>query len=136
MISIILLSREHFFHYMHFEFHFPLTIFSQDAFSSPFLSIIQTFSMMLGDINYHDAFLEPYLKNELEYPLLSFVHLIIFTMFVPIVLMNLLVSNLSYCLLSVDHLGHLRMIMLCSLFCLLSQREKRNCYKIHSLNIH
>ncbi|MXQ80192.1 hypothetical protein E5288_WYG006386 [Bos mutus] len=64
----------------------------QDAFSSPFLSIIQTFSMMLGDINYHDAFLEPYLKNELEYPLLSFVHLIIFTMFVPIVLMNLLIG--------------------------------------------
>ncbi|KAI4539720.1 hypothetical protein MG293_010115 [Ovis ammon polii] len=64
----------------------------QDAFSSPFLSIMQTFSMMLGDINYHDAFLEPYLKDELEYPLLSFVHLITFTMFVPIVLMNLLIG--------------------------------------------
>ncbi|OWK04167.1 hypothetical protein Celaphus_00016307 [Cervus elaphus hippelaphus] len=65
----------------------------QDAFSSPFLSIMQTFSMMLGDINYHDAFLEPYLRNELKYPLLSFVHLITFTMFVPIVLMNLLVRS-------------------------------------------
>ncbi|KAF4022350.1 hypothetical protein G4228_014145 [Cervus hanglu yarkandensis] len=64
----------------------------QDAFSSPFLSIMQTFSMMLGDINYHDAFLEPYLRNELKYPLLSFVHLITFTMFVPIVLMNLLIG--------------------------------------------
>ena len=122
VISIISLSRKYFFHYMHFEFHFPLTIFPQDAFSSPFLSIMQTFSMMLGDINYHDAFLEPYLRNELKYPLLSFVHLITFTMFVPIVLMNLLVSNLSFCLLSVDQLGYLRMKMLFTFFCLLSQR--------------
>ncbi|XP_014647216.1 PREDICTED: transient receptor potential cation channel subfamily A member 1 [Ceratotherium simum simum] len=64
----------------------------QDAFSSPLLSIIQTFSMMLGDINYRDAFLEPFLRNELTYPVLSFAQLIIFTMFVPIALMNLLIG--------------------------------------------
>ncbi|MBZ3874842.1 Transient receptor potential cation channel subfamily A member 1 [Sciurus carolinensis] len=63
-----------------------------DAFSSPLLSIIQTFSMMLGDINYRDAFLEPFLRNELAYPVLSFAQLIVFTMFVPIVLMNLLIG--------------------------------------------
>lgn len=74
---------------------FSLTIFPQDAFSSPVLSIVQTFSMMLGDTNYRGAFLEPFLRNELAYPLLSFAQLIIFTIFVPIVLMNLLVSNLS-----------------------------------------
>ena len=118
MIFIISLSRKHFFHYMHFAFHFHLTFFSQDAFSSPLLSIMQTFSMMLGDINYHDAFLEPYLRNELAYPLLSFAHLIVFTMFVPIVLMNLLVSNLSLYFLLADHLGRLIMIMIYSLFSL------------------
>ncbi|XP_004680082.1 PREDICTED: transient receptor potential cation channel subfamily A member 1 [Condylura cristata] len=64
----------------------------QDAFSSPLLSIVQTFSMMLGDTNYRDAFLEPFLKNELVYPVLSFVQLITFTMFVPVVLMNLLIG--------------------------------------------
>lgn len=104
MIFIIIL-QEIVFHYMHFAFHFYLTVFSQDAFSSPLLSIIQTFTMMLGDINYRDAFLEPFLRNELAYPVLSFTQLIAFTMFVPIVLMNLLVSNLFLYFLFVDHLG-------------------------------
>ncbi|KAJ8797014.1 hypothetical protein J1605_001824 [Eschrichtius robustus] len=75
-----------------FGLSFYVLLSIQDAFSSPLLSIMQTFSMMLGDINYHDAFLEPYLRNELAYPLLSFAHLIAFTMFVPIVLMNLLIG--------------------------------------------
>lgn len=82
-------------HYIRFASHSHLADFSQDAFSSPLLSIMQTFSMMLGDINYHDAFLDPFLRNELAYPFLSFALLITFTMFVPIVLMNLLVSDLS-----------------------------------------
>ncbi|MEJ1281567.1 transient receptor potential cation channel subfamily A member 1 [Cricetulus griseus] len=69
----------------------PLTILN-DAFSSPLLSLIQTFTMMLGDINYRDAFLEPLLKKELAYPILTFGQLILFTMFVPIVLMNLLIG--------------------------------------------
>lgn len=75
-----------------FGLSFYVLLSIQDAFSSPLLSIIQTFSMMLGDINYRDAFLEPFLRNELAYPLLSFAQLIIFTMFVPIVLMNLLIG--------------------------------------------
>uniref|UniRef100_I3M5D3 Transient receptor potential cation channel subfamily A member 1 n=1 Tax=Ictidomys tridecemlineatus TaxID=43179 RepID=I3M5D3_ICTTR len=94
-----------YFYWMNFLFQFelflcPLNIFNikfvlkyeDDAFSSPLLSIIQTFSMMLGDINYRDAFLEPFLRNELAYPFLSFAQLIVFTMFVPIVLMNLLIG--------------------------------------------
>ncbi|XP_066228535.1 transient receptor potential cation channel subfamily A member 1 [Saccopteryx leptura] len=75
-----------------FGLSFYVLLSVQDAFSSPLLSIVQTFSMMLGDINYHDAFLEPFLRNELAYPLLSFLQLITFTMFVPIVLMNLLIG--------------------------------------------
>ncbi|KAM8784412.1 transient receptor potential cation channel subfamily A member 1 [Rhynchonycteris naso] len=75
-----------------FGLSFYVLLSMQDAFSSPLLSIMQTFSMMLGDINYHDAFLEPFLRNELAYPLLSFAQLITFTMFVPIVLMNLLIG--------------------------------------------
>ncbi|XP_020944897.1 transient receptor potential cation channel subfamily A member 1 isoform X2 [Sus scrofa] len=75
-----------------FGLSFYVLLSIQDAFSSPLLSIMQTFSMMLGDINYHDAFLDPFLRNELAYPFLSFALLITFTMFVPIVLMNLLIG--------------------------------------------
>lgn len=55
---------------------------------------MKTFAMMLGDINYHDAFLGPLLSNELPYPFLSYTVLIIFTLLIPILLMNLLVSIL------------------------------------------
>ncbi|XP_020010675.2 LOW QUALITY PROTEIN: transient receptor potential cation channel subfamily A member 1 [Castor canadensis] len=75
-----------------FGLSFYVLLNLQDAFSSPLLSIVQTFSMMLGDINYRDAFLEPFLRKQLAYPTLSFAQLIVFTMFVPIVLMNLLIG--------------------------------------------
>lgn len=55
---------------------------------------MKTFAMMLGDINYHDAFLDPLLSSELPYPFLSYTVLIIFTLLIPILLMNLLVSKL------------------------------------------
>ncbi|EPY80230.1 hypothetical protein CB1_000850006 [Camelus ferus] len=75
-----------------FGLSFYVLLSVQDAFSSPLLSVMQTFSMMLGDISYRDAFLEPFLRNKLAYPILSFVQLIFFTIFVPIVLMNLLIG--------------------------------------------
>ncbi|XP_021077932.1 transient receptor potential cation channel subfamily A member 1 isoform X1 [Mus pahari] len=75
-----------------FSLSFYVLLNFQDAFSTPLLSLIQTFSMMLGDINYRDAFLEPLFRNELAYPILTFGQLIAFTMFVPIVLMNLLIG--------------------------------------------
>ncbi|XP_037659349.1 transient receptor potential cation channel subfamily A member 1 isoform X2 [Choloepus didactylus] len=77
---------------MAFGLSFYVLLSIQDAFSSPLLSIMQTFSMMLGDVNYRDSFLGPYLRKELAYPFLSFIQLISFTMFVPIVLMNLLIG--------------------------------------------
>ncbi|XP_051021869.1 transient receptor potential cation channel subfamily A member 1 isoform X2 [Acomys russatus] len=75
-----------------FGLSFYVLLNFQAAFSTPLLSVIQTFSMMLGDINYRDAFLEPLLRQELAYPILTFGQLIAFTMFVPIVLMNLLIG--------------------------------------------
>ncbi|XP_036914117.1 transient receptor potential cation channel subfamily A member 1 [Sturnira hondurensis] len=78
--------------FLAFGLSFYVLLNIQDAFSSPLLSILQTFSMMLGDINYRDAFLEPFLRNELAYPLLSFAQLVTFTIFVPIILMNLLIG--------------------------------------------
>lgn len=111
-------------HYIRFASHSHLADFSQDAFSSPLLSIMQTFSMMLGDINYHDAFLDPFLRNELAYPFLSFALLITFTMFVPIVLMNLLVSDLSLYVLLVDRLGYSVTTMICSLLISLPEGKR------------
>uniref|UniRef100_F6WSN6 Transient receptor potential cation channel subfamily A member 1 n=1 Tax=Monodelphis domestica TaxID=13616 RepID=F6WSN6_MONDO len=81
-----------FFLILAFGLGFHVLLGLQSAFYTPTLSIIQTFSMMLGDINYHDAFLGPYLDNHLPYPLLSFIFLIIFTLYIPIVLMNLLIG--------------------------------------------
>lgn len=52
---------------------------------------MQTFSMMLGDNNYREAFLEPMLADKLPFPFLSFIILVIFSMLIPILLMNLLV---------------------------------------------
>ncbi|KFO21437.1 Transient receptor potential cation channel subfamily A member 1 [Fukomys damarensis] len=75
-----------------FGLSFYVLLNVQEAFSSPLLSLIQTFTMMLGDVNYRDAYLEPFLRNELAYPVLSFAQLIAFTMFVPIVLVNLLIG--------------------------------------------
>nr|XP_012319792.1 transient receptor potential cation channel subfamily A member 1-like [Aotus nancymaae] len=99
-----------------FGLSFYVLLSLQDAYSSPLLSIIQTFSMMLGDINYRESFLEPYLRNELAYPVLSFAQLICFTLFVPIVLMNLLVSSFFLYFLFVDHLKHFIMIIIFNFF--------------------
>lgn len=71
-----------------------LFLLFQQTYSTPLLSVMKTFAMMLGDINYHDAFLDPLLSSELPYPFLSYTVLIIFTLLIPILLMNLLVSKL------------------------------------------
>uniref|UniRef100_A0A8D0HGQ3 Transient receptor potential cation channel subfamily A member 1 n=1 Tax=Sphenodon punctatus TaxID=8508 RepID=A0A8D0HGQ3_SPHPU len=81
-----------FFLVLAFGLSFYVLLGSQQAYSTPHLSIMQTFAMMLGDINYHEAFLDPLLTDELPYPFLSFAILIIFTLLIPILLMNLLIG--------------------------------------------
>ncbi|XP_074058153.1 transient receptor potential cation channel subfamily A member 1 [Macrotis lagotis] len=71
-------------------FHVLLSI--QNAYKTPMLSIMQTFTMMLGDINYHESFLEPLRGSYLPYPILSYLFLIVFILYIPIVLMNLLIG--------------------------------------------
>ncbi|XP_006015374.1 transient receptor potential cation channel subfamily A member 1 [Alligator sinensis] len=81
-----------FFLILAFGLSFFVLLGSQKTYSSPLLSVMKTFAMMLGDINYHDAFLGPLLSNELPYPFLSYTVLIIFTLLIPILLMNLLIG--------------------------------------------
>uniref|UniRef100_A0A8C0F9T4 Transient receptor potential cation channel subfamily A member 1 n=1 Tax=Bubo bubo TaxID=30461 RepID=A0A8C0F9T4_BUBBB len=92
--TLIRIAVVFFFLILAFGLSFFVLLGSQQTYSTPLLSIMKTFAMMLGDINYHDAFLDPLLSSELPYPFLSYTVLIIFTLLIPILLMNLLVSKL------------------------------------------
>ncbi|NXO12235.1 TRPA1 protein, partial [Oriolus oriolus] len=90
--TLIRIAVVFFFLILAFGLSFFVLLGSQQTYSTPLLSIMKTFAMMLGDINYHDAFLDPLLSNELPYPFLSYTVLIIFTLLIPILLMNLLIG--------------------------------------------
>ncbi|XP_053322889.1 transient receptor potential cation channel subfamily A member 1 [Spea bombifrons] len=81
-----------FFLILGFGLSFFVLLYPQTTFSNPYLALMQTFTMMLGDINYHDGFLHPLLDNQIEYPFFTFLHLIMFTLLIPILLMNLLIG--------------------------------------------
>ncbi|XP_067888757.1 transient receptor potential cation channel subfamily A member 1b [Heterodontus francisci] len=75
-----------------FGFTFYILLYEQMAYGTPVLSVMKTLIMMLGDINYNENFLVPYNTNKMPYPLLTFAALIIFLLFIPILLMNLLIG--------------------------------------------
>nr|BBD96140.1 transient receptor potential ankyrin 1 [Ambystoma mexicanum] len=81
-----------FFLLLAFGLSFYILLYPQTTFSTPYFSLMQTFSMMLGDINYQDGFLHPLIEDQMPYGGLSVFHLIIFTMLIPILLMNLLIG--------------------------------------------
>ncbi|XP_074843185.1 transient receptor potential cation channel subfamily A member 1 isoform X2 [Carettochelys insculpta] len=81
-----------FFLILAFGLSFFVLLCSQHHYKTPLLSVMQTFAMMLGDINYHEAFLDPLLSDRLPYPFLSYAVLIVFTLLIPILLMNLLIG--------------------------------------------
>lgn len=64
----------------------------QKHFGRMFLSLMQTFAMMAGEINYQDNFMKPYMARHLPFPVLTYFIFIWFVLLVPILLMNLLVS--------------------------------------------
>ncbi|XP_013908594.1 PREDICTED: transient receptor potential cation channel subfamily A member 1 [Thamnophis sirtalis] len=81
-----------FFLMLAFGLSFYVLLGSQQTYGTPYLSVMQTFSMMIGDNNYREAFLEPMLADKLPFPFLSFIILLIFSMLIPILLMNLLIG--------------------------------------------
>nr|BCR37381.1 transient receptor potential cation channel subfamily A member 1 isoform 277V [Buergeria japonica] len=89
LIRIVVLF---FFLILAFGLSFFVLLYPQTPFSNPILALMQTFTMMLGDINYQDGFLHPFLDNQIENPIFTFMHLIIFTLLIPILLMNLLIG--------------------------------------------
>nr|XP_033785675.1 transient receptor potential cation channel subfamily A member 1 [Geotrypetes seraphini] len=89
LLRIIILF---FFIILAFGLSFYILLYHQVTFSNPYFSLMQTFAMMLGDINYQEGFLQPLINNEIQYPFMAFLHLILFTLLMPILLMNLLIG--------------------------------------------
>lgn len=53
---------------------------------------MQTFVMMVGELNYQNNILDPYLKDELPFSFLTYMILVHFIVVMPILLVNLMVS--------------------------------------------
>ncbi|KAL5285092.1 TRPA1 family protein [Megaselia abdita] len=63
-----------------------------NSFSSIPMSLMRTFSMMLGELDFVGTYVVPYYNGQLKVPLTSFFILVIFMIFMPILLMNLLIG--------------------------------------------
>lgn len=53
---------------------------------------MQTFVMMVGELNYQSNIMDPYLKGELPFGTLTYCVFVHFTLLMPILLVNLMVS--------------------------------------------
>ncbi|XP_066508040.1 transient receptor potential cation channel subfamily A member 1-like [Hoplias malabaricus] len=75
-----------------FALAFYALMIEQRHFGRMFLSLMQTFVMMVGEINYQDNFLKPYIATRLPFPVLTYGIFVFFVLLVPILLMNLLIG--------------------------------------------
>ncbi|XP_058054410.1 transient receptor potential cation channel subfamily A member 1 [Anopheles bellator] len=62
------------------------------SFSSIPMSLVRTFSMMLGEMDFVGTYVQPVHAGDLPFPLPSFVILCLFMILMPILLMNLLIG--------------------------------------------
>ncbi|XP_035912311.1 transient receptor potential cation channel subfamily A member 1 isoform X5 [Anopheles stephensi] len=62
------------------------------SFSSIPMSLLRTFSMMLGEMDFVGTYVQPYHVGDLPFPFPSFVILCLFMILMPILLMNLLIG--------------------------------------------
>uniref|UniRef100_A0A671XZB3 Transient receptor potential cation channel, subfamily A, member 1b n=1 Tax=Sparus aurata TaxID=8175 RepID=A0A671XZB3_SPAAU len=75
-----------------FSLAFYALMLNQEEFKTVPLSIMQTFVMMVGELNYQNNFLDAYLKQELSFSVLTYVIFANFVLCMPILLVNLMVS--------------------------------------------
>ncbi|KAM9331854.1 transient receptor potential cation channel subfamily A member 1b [Pholidichthys leucotaenia] len=82
------------FFYLMFAFSlaFYALMLSQREFQTVPLSVIQTFVMMVGEMNYQNNFLDSYLNNSLPFSLLTYLIFVIFVLLMPILLVNLMIG--------------------------------------------
>lgn len=58
--------------------------------------------MMVGELNYQNNFLDPYLKDELPFGYVTYFILVQFTLLMPILLVNLMVSMIWQLVVSIN----------------------------------
>ncbi|KAI3355235.1 hypothetical protein L3Q82_018094 [Scortum barcoo] len=75
-----------------FGLAFHALMLNQEEFDSVPLSVMQTFVMMVGELNYQNNFLDAYLKHELPYGVLTYFIFVIFVLLMPILLVNLMIG--------------------------------------------
>uniref|UniRef100_A0A8C9Z6I4 Transient receptor potential cation channel, subfamily A, member 1b n=1 Tax=Sander lucioperca TaxID=283035 RepID=A0A8C9Z6I4_SANLU len=75
-----------------FSLAFHALMLNQKEFDTVPLSVIQTFVMMVGELNYQNNFLDTYLKNELPFGILTYIIFVNFVLLMPILLVNLMIG--------------------------------------------
>ncbi|CAG5895906.1 unnamed protein product [Menidia menidia] len=75
-----------------FSLAFYALMLNQREFNTVPLSVMQTFVMMVGELNYQSNFLDAFLKNQLPFGLLTYFVFIHFVMLMPILLVNLMIG--------------------------------------------
>ncbi|XP_072234361.1 transient receptor potential cation channel subfamily A member 1-like [Leuresthes tenuis] len=75
-----------------FSLAFHALMLNQREFNSVPLSVMQTFVMMVGELNYQSNFLDAFLKNELPFGVLTYLIFVNFVMLMPILLVNLMIG--------------------------------------------
>ncbi|KAJ8413411.1 hypothetical protein AAFF_G00094070 [Aldrovandia affinis] len=88
-VSIIMLF---FFLMLAFALSFYALMIGQKHFDGLSISVMQTFVMMVGELNFQDNFLKPYLQGNIHFPALTCLTFILFVLLMPILLMNLLIG--------------------------------------------
>ncbi|XP_051909850.1 transient receptor potential cation channel subfamily A member 1b [Hippocampus zosterae] len=75
-----------------FALAFHALLLDQKEFQNLPLSMMQTFVMMVGELNYQNNFLDAYLNNEFPFSGLTYLTFVTFVLMIPIILMNLLIG--------------------------------------------
>uniref|UniRef100_A0A3Q3VT07 Ion transport domain-containing protein n=1 Tax=Mola mola TaxID=94237 RepID=A0A3Q3VT07_MOLML len=75
-----------------FSLAFHALMLNQKEFESLPLSVMQTFVMMVGELNYQNNILDPFLKDELPFGYLTYGVFVHFILLMPILLVNLMIG--------------------------------------------
>ncbi|XP_017261877.1 transient receptor potential cation channel subfamily A member 1b [Kryptolebias marmoratus] len=75
-----------------FSLAFYALMLNRKEFKSLPLSVIQTFVMMVGELNYQNNFLEAFLGNQLPFGILTYAIFVQFVLLMPILLVNLMIG--------------------------------------------
>uniref|UniRef100_A0A7N8Y440 Transient receptor potential cation channel, subfamily A, member 1b n=1 Tax=Mastacembelus armatus TaxID=205130 RepID=A0A7N8Y440_9TELE len=87
LVRIVLL-----FMYLMLAFGLAFHALMLNQFDSVPLSVMQTFVMMVGELNYQNNFLDAYLNHELPFGLLTYLIFVNFVLLMPILLVNLMIG--------------------------------------------